>query len=158
MAEIIVDIHNECSQYFQPDAEEIESWIHFTLKYCEKVAEHIEVSLKIVGISEGTELNKQYRQKDGPTNILSFPLEPLFEGPFAHLGDLVICAPVLESEAKIQCKTLISHWAHIIIHGVLHLLGFDHITDQDAEIMENLEVAILEQFGYQNPYRETEAP
>ncbi|MDD1625774.1 MAG: rRNA maturation RNase YbeY, partial [Methylococcaceae bacterium] len=101
---------------------------------------------------ESAELNEQYRHKQGPTNILSFPVEVPFGIELNLLGDLVVCAPVLEKEALEQHKALTDHWAHIIVHGVLHLLGYDHIDDKEAELMENKEITILNKLNIKNPY------
>ncbi len=114
--------------------------------------EEAELSIRIVGLDEGSELNAAYRQKSGPTNVLSFPCEVPEGVPCALLGDLVICAPVVEREASEQGKSLDMHWAHLVIHGVLHLLGHDHIENDEAERMEALEVKIMSQLGYANPY------
>ncbi|MEC7377431.1 MAG: rRNA maturation RNase YbeY [Pseudomonadota bacterium] len=115
-----------------------------------------EVTIRIVGSEESQALNHQYRGKDYPTNVLSFPFEapPGITVPLA--GDLVICAPVVESEAREQQKTLEAHWAHMVIHGMLHLQGYDHIEDEDAEVMEALEIRLLAQLGYGNPYEAEE--
>jgi probable rRNA maturation factor len=111
-----------------------------------------EVTIRIVGEDESQSLNHQYRGKDKPTNVLSFPFEapPGITVPLA--GDLVICAPVVEREAQEQHKAPEAHWAHMVVHGMLHLQGFDHIDDQDAEAMENLEIRLLAQLGFANPY------
>jgi len=116
-----------------------------------------EVVIRIVDTEEMTELNSQYRAKQGPTNILSFPFElpDGIEG-IDLLGDLVVCAAVLEQEAKQQNKALSAHWAHIIIHGVLHLLGYDHLTDDEAIEMESKEVVLLQELHIDNPYQEKE--
>lgn len=115
-----------------------------------------EVTIRIVGSEESQALNHQYRGKDYPTNVLSFPFEapPGITVPLA--GDLVICAPVVENEAREQHKTLEAHWAHMVIHGMLHLQGYDHIEDTDAEVMEALEIRLLAQLGYGNPYEAEE--
>ena len=114
-----------------------------------------EVVIRIVDEAESAELNGQYRHKSGATNILSFPFEaPDIAGMESDLlGDLVICASVLEREAREQNKALSDHWAHIVVHGVLHLLGYDHIEDDEAEIMEQREIAILQKLTINNPYR-----
>lgn len=111
-----------------------------------------EVTIRIVGNAESQQLNFDYRGKDKPTNVLSFPFQcpPGIELPL--LGDLVICAPVVAQEAQQQNKALSAHWAHMVVHGCLHLLGFDHINDDDAEQMEAEEVTILQQLGFTNPY------
>jgi probable rRNA maturation factor len=111
-----------------------------------------ELSVRIVDNAESQTLNHQYRGKDKPTNVLSFPAE-LPEGvDIPLLGDLVICAPVVEREAIEQQKTLEAHWAHMVIHGTLHLLGYDHIEDTEADEMEALETELLTAMNYPPPY------
>ncbi len=114
--------------------------------------DNAELSIRVVDSEESQQLNHQYRDKDKPTNVLSFPadLPPLVQLPL--LGDLVICAPVVQQEAKQQEKTLEAHWAHMVVHGILHLLGYDHIEDSEAEEMEQLETDILTAMGYAPPY------
>jgi probable rRNA maturation factor len=118
----------------------------------------VEICARIVDLDESQELNRDYRGKDKPTNVLSFPFEAPEHidlnllGGFNLLGDLVLCAPVIEQEAKEQGKTLEAHWAHMIVHGTLHLQGYDHIEDDEAEAMEQLEVQILGGLGFSNPY------
>lgn len=111
-----------------------------------------ELSIRIVEESESAKLNQQYRQKSHSTNVLSFPadLPDIIESPL--LGDLLICAPVVEREALEQNKKREAHWAHMVVHGTLHLLGYDHILDQEAVIMENLENNILNLIGFESPY------
>lgn len=115
------------------------------------------VVVRVVGESESQELNRDYRGKDYPTNVLSFPYDappiPLEEGETEYLGDLAICLPVMEREAAEQGKTLTQHWAHLLIHGLLHLQGYDHITDEEAEEMEALETQILGSLGFPDPYQ-----
>ena len=107
-----------------------------------------EVTIRIVGEQEGCQLNSAYRNKDYPTNVLTFPI---VEEP--HLmGDIVLCAPVIEAEAKAQNKSLEAHYAHLNVHGILHLHGYDHETDAQAELMEGLETAIVTKLGYASPY------
>ncbi|MDP1663970.1 MAG: rRNA maturation RNase YbeY [Methylobacter sp.] len=135
----------------QPDQQQIQLWIDTALDDYEQ---DTEIVVRIVDEQESAELNEQYRHKSGPTNILSFPVD-LPEGiELDLLGDLVICAPVVEKEALEQDKLLAHHWAHIIVHGVLHLLGYDHIDDDEAELMENKEIAILNKLHINNPYTE----
>jgi probable rRNA maturation factor len=111
-----------------------------------------EVTIRIVDSQEGQELNSMYRGKDYATNVLTFPLT---EEP--HLmGDIIICAPVVEAEAKTQNKPLEAHYAHLTVHGILHLHGYDHDTTEQAELMEGLEISILAKLGYANPYLITE--
>lgn len=114
------------------------------------------ISIRITDEQEIATLNQTYRQKQGPTNVLSFPMELPEEIEEPLLGDIVICAPVVEREANQQGKPLSAHWAHMVVHGVLHLLGYDHINDQDAEEMEALEIKIMQQLGYENPYKTME--
>ncbi len=135
----------------QPDQQQIQCWIDAAL---DGYDQDTEIVVRIVDEQESAQLNEQYRHKSGPTNILSFPID-LPEGvELDLLGDLVICAPVLEKEALEQNKVLTHHWAHIIVHGVLHLLGYDHIDDAEAELMENKEIAILNTLHINNPYTE----
>ncbi len=111
-----------------------------------------EVNIRLVSKKESAELNSAYRHKKSPTNILSFPFEPPpgILSPF--LGDLVICAPLVNQEAKQQSKTRLAHWAHLVIHGCLHLIGYDHIHTKDAAEMETIEITLLEDLGYEDPY------
>jgi probable rRNA maturation factor len=114
------------------------------------------VSIRVVGAAESRRLNAEWRGKDKPTNVLSFPSglteSQRIAGDSFQLGDLVVCAPVVAREAREQGKTLQAHWAHMVVHGVLHLLGYDHEIDQDAQLMEAREVNLLATFGYPNPY------
>lgn len=116
-----------------------------------------ELTIRLVDSEEGLALNSQWRQRDYATNVLSFPAEVpegLLDIPL--LGDLVICVPVVAREAQEQGKSLDAHWAHLVIHGCLHLLGYDHIDDQEAEEMEALEREMLADLGYPDPYAESE--
>lgn len=115
------------------------------------------ISIRIVGAAESRRLNGAWRGKDKPTNVLSFPSgltsgEALAPDDAFPLGDLIICAPVVAREAREQGKTPSAHWAHMVIHGTLHLLGYDHEIDRDAELMEAREMNLLATFGYPNPY------
>jgi probable rRNA maturation factor len=111
-----------------------------------------ELAIRIVAEAEGARLNQDYRHKSGPTNVLSFPAELPAGVPVVVLGDLVICAPVVEREARAQGKPRHAHWAHMVVHGCLHLLGFDHETEAEAAAMEPLERAILAELGFADPY------
>ena len=111
-----------------------------------------EVTVRIVGEAEGADLNRRWRKRRGATNVLSFPSEGLDHAAPAFLGDIVVCAPVVMREAHEQLKSPEAHWAHLIVHGVLHLLGYDHQAEREAEAMEKLEQDILERLGYPNPY------
>jgi probable rRNA maturation factor len=120
------------------------------------------LAIRIVGAAESRTLNRTWRGKDKPTNVLSFPADPPLpsrrsvraQAPDepAPLGDLAICAPVVAREAREQGKALQAHWAHMVVHGVLHLLGYDHENERDARRMESKETRILEDFGYTDPY------
>ena len=111
-----------------------------------------ELSLRVVDEAEGHELNRQYRHRDKATNVLSFPADLPAGVDLPLLGDLVICAPVVSFEAQAQNKALMAHWAHMVVHGILHLKGYDHQDDAEANTMENLETEILTQLGYPAPY------
>lgn len=111
-----------------------------------------EVTIRIVDAAEGRELNQQYRGKDYATNVLTFALT---EEPYL-MGDIILCAPVVAQEAADQHKPLAAHYAHLTVHGILHLHGYDHETEPQAELMEALEVTILGKLGYANPYLVTE--
>lgn len=132
-----------------PTEAQVQQWLDAAILPFQAEAE---VTVRIVDTAESQQLNFDYRSKDKPTNVLSFPFQcpPGIELPL--LGDLVICAPVVAAEAAEQHKSLQAHWAHMVIHGCLHLLGFDHINDDDAEQMEAEEVTILQQLGINNPY------
>jgi probable rRNA maturation factor len=114
-----------------------------------------DVSIRIVDAAESSMLNERYRGKPGPTNVLAFPAGdvPTPAGEPKPLGDIVICAPLVASEAADQRKTLEAHWAHIVIHGCLHLCGYDHVSGPDAEQMEGRERALLAELGIADPYR-----
>ena len=112
-----------------------------------------EITIRLVDSDESQQLNNQYRGKDKPTNVLSFPFEVPTGIELDLLGDLVICAPVIAAEAIEQNKSENAHWAHMVIHGCLHLLGYDHINDQEAEEMEALEIALLAKLNIADPYQ-----
>ena len=116
-----------------------------------------ECTIRIVDADESEDLNRQYRGKGAPTNVLSFPFQSPIEIEVELMGDLVICAPVVIEEATQQHKELQAHWAHMMVHGCLHLLGFDHENDHDAEKMELLERQIMSNLGYADPYMMIEA-
>jgi probable rRNA maturation factor len=126
-------------------------------------AANAELSVRLVGRAEGRKLNAQYRGKDYATNVLSFPASSVVTPPesragnddAAPLGDLVICPPVLRAEALEQRKTLRAHWAHLVVHGSLHLIGYDHERDTDARRMERREISVLRRLGFSNPYVST---
>ena len=146
-----IEIQTVFESLGQPDHQLIQLWVDTAL---EDYDQDTEIVVRIVDERESAELNEQYRHKSGPTNILSFPVDLPELIELDLLGDLVICAPVLEKEALEQDKLLVHHWAHIIVHGVLHLLGYDHIDEAQAELMENKEIAILNKLHINNPYSE----
>lgn len=119
--------------------------------------EEPELTIRIVDEEESQELNREYRGKDKPTNVLSFPFEAPAHVPIPLLGDLVICKQVVEREAIEQGKTLTAHWAHMTVHGCLHLLGYDHIDDEEAEEMEGIERIVMAELDFDNPYKDDEA-
>ncbi len=139
----------------QPLLQQVQEWCEAALQD----SGDFEIAIRIVGLDESQSLNHEYRDKNRPTNVLSFPFElppglpeEAMPKPLP-LGDLVICAPLVQSEAKAQGKTAEAHWAHLLIHGTLHLQGYDHIIDSEAEEMEELEREILSRFGYPDPYQ-----
>jgi len=125
-------------------------WVETALK---GRREEAELTIRIVDDEEGAELNETYRGKAGPTNVLSFPFEAPPGIPLPLLGDIVICAPKVAREAAEQGKPPEAHWAHLTLHGCLHLLGYDHIEPEEAEAMEALETELLAALGYPNPYQ-----
>ncbi|MCE2569967.1 rRNA maturation RNase YbeY [Motilimonas eburnea] len=145
---VILDLQLACDNENNiPSTTDLETWLNATI-----TADEAELTIRIVDTQESQQLNCDYRGKDKPTNVLSFPFEspPGLDLPL--LGDLVVCKSVVEQEAKEQGKALNAHWAHMIIHGTLHLLGYDHIDDHEAEEMESLETQIMLQLGFIDPY------
>ena len=131
-----------------PEKNEFEGWVSAALQ---SDFDNLEQTIRIVDEAEIQSLNSQFRASNTPTNILSFPSEiPHID--YQNLGDLIICAPIVLSEAKQQGKDIIAHWAHLVVHGMLHLQGYDHEDDESAKKMEALEVKILSTLGYSNPY------
>ena len=139
-----------------PDEDDIRRWVEAVLA-AEARAADVELTVRIVDEAEMAELNARYRHKTGPTNILSFPFEAPPGVELNLLGDLVVAAAVVQREAREQGKTETAHWAHMIVHGTLHLLGYDHSQPAEAEDMEAREIRILHQLGYSNPYLLDEA-
>jgi len=134
-----------------PSEQQFHLWASSALA---EVNEDCELSIRLVDEAESAELNSTYRGKNAPTNVLSFPFESPIPLEPRLLGDLVLCVPVVEREADEQNKAIEAHWAHLLVHGCLHLLGYDHLEDDEAEAMEALEVGILKQLGIENPYTE----
>lgn len=137
-----------------PSETQFRAWCEIALR--QRKADS-ELTIRLVDEAEGRELNRTWRHKDYATNVLSFPADipdGLLDIPL--LGDLVICVPVVERESAEQAKTLEAHWAHLVIHGCLHLLGYDHIEDEEAEEMEALERELLAELGHPDPYADHE--
>ncbi len=157
-----LEIQNPANYSNIPSQDNVIQWVDLALSggsAHDNDATTISVVLRIVDEAESQTLNHRYRHKNSPTNVLSFPFEmPQInqlnedENVSRHLGDLVLCAPIIEKEALQQHKTLMQHWAHMVIHGMLHLQGYDHLEKAQAEEMESLEISILEQLGFPDPY------
>jgi len=146
---LIVDIQMASASEEAPDPQSIERWVGAAIG---NQRESTELSVRIVDAEEGQALNGQFRGSTGATNVLSFPFENESPEPLPLIGDIVICAPVVAKEAREQNKALNAHWAHMMIHGVLHLLGYDHQNENDANLMESLETEIMQGLGFPPPY------
>jgi probable rRNA maturation factor len=145
-----IDIDNVSDNDDVPEPESIRRWASSALTQLADA----ELSIRIVNEDEITDLNSRYRDKNKATNVLSFPADLPEEIDIPLLGDIIICASVVNQEALEQNKTVDAHWAHMTIHGVLHLMGYDHIEDEEAEEMEALETRLLQQLGFPAPYEE----
>ena len=153
MTQVDLALEVNCDDHSKvPTLEAFQSWVEQALMTAGDAREEVELSIRVVDSDESQAFNAQYRNKDKPTNILSFPADvPEFiELPL--LGDLIICAPVVVKEAAEQGKPELNHWAHMTVHGCLHLLGYDHQNDQEAEEMEALETQALAHLDIPNPY------
>lgn len=158
-----VDIQASSTDLPKPADAEICRWLENALafgleEYAGQPQQACEVSVRIVAEAESQALNADYRGKDRPTNVLSFPVGAEFAGlapadMARPLGDLVLCAPVIEREAQEQGKMAAAHWAHMLTHGLLHLLGYDHEDDEQALTMEGLEIRALKVLGFADPYQ-----
>jgi probable rRNA maturation factor len=141
-------------QTWSPATREISRWASAALG---RRARGHEIGVRVVGPQESRRLNAQFRGRDKPTNVLSFPASELPQPQEAAstrpLGDLVICAQVLKEEAHEQMKDLKAHWAHLVVHGALHLIGYDHELPREAQKMERREIRVLRELGFANPYR-----
>lgn len=137
-----------------PTLEQFTHWVETALAFEAQTGDfpETEMTIRIVDEEESQTLNREYRGKDYPTNVLSFPFEVPEGIELPLLGDLVICRQVMEREAKEQQISLSSHWAHLAVHGTLHLLGYDHIEETEAEEMEGLETQIMQKLGFEDPY------
>ncbi|MGL9769134.1 MAG: rRNA maturation RNase YbeY [Sodalis sp. (in: enterobacteria)] len=150
MTDIILDLQVACDEtHTLPAKTDFMRWLQGILPLFNICAE---VTIRLVEEAESHELNMRYRGKDQPTNVLSFPFEAPPEVKLSLLGDLVICCKVVECEALQQGKALEAHWAHMVVHGSLHLLGYDHIQDEEALRMESLETKIMQKLGYIDPH------
>lgn len=152
---ILIDVQQACTAEGIPADTDFCSWATAALRAA-GFAGSAEITVRVVDEAESRGLNHDYRERDYATNVLSFPNDlPDFlreQLPVLPLGDLVICAPVVAREAAEQGKAVQAHWAHLTVHGSLHLLGFDHIEDDEADAMEALEIRVLAQLGVANPY------
>jgi probable rRNA maturation factor len=150
---VIIDLHNASGDAAIPLRKQFKHWATAAMSTIAPERKRVALSIRIVDASESAELNSHYRHKQGPTNILSFPVPPELHKA-ALLGDLAICAEIVAREASEQHKTLDAHWAHLTVHGVLHLSGYDHEEEQAADTMENIERKILAELGYHDPYQD----
>ncbi|CQR80258.1 metal-binding heat shock protein required for rRNA maturation [Escherichia coli K-12] len=150
MSQVILDLQLACEDNSGlPEESQFQTWLNAVIP---QFQEESEVTIRVVDTAESHSLNLTYRGKDKPTNVLSFPFEVPPGMEMSLLGDLVICRQVVEKEAQEQGKPLEAHWAHMVVHGSLHLLGYDHIEDDEAEEMEALETEIMLALGYEDPY------
>jgi probable rRNA maturation factor len=147
-----VFIQNLTHQTAIPNKKQFKTWIKATLKASIKKAD---ITIRIVSKNESAQLNQKYRDKKGPTNVLSFSYQTPNELRTV-IGDLIICAHLVKKEAKAEGKPPLAHWAHLIVHGVLHLQGYDHVKLPEAHKMERQEIRILKNLGFKNPYSEGE--
>jgi probable rRNA maturation factor len=145
-----LDIENAAKSARTPPQSELARWARAALKGMRRA--RIAVSLRLVDEFESAELNKRYRRKKGPTNVLSFRFENPPGARSDLLGDVVICAPVVNREATDPVRSGRAHWAHVVVHGIMHLRGFDHENHKDAAVMEGKEAKILKRLGFRNPY------
>ncbi len=146
---ISLDLQNEQALEV-PAAGDFSVWIEAALL---QTFQNLEQTIRVVDESESRDLNHRYRGKDHATNVLAFPAQTEYLD-YDCLGDLVICAPVVAAEAQAQGKDPRAHWAHLVVHGMLHLQGYDHQTDAETAVMEQLEIKILDTLGYTNPYND----
>jgi probable rRNA maturation factor len=145
-----LDVSYAARQPWVPGSRQLRRWAAAALS---PMRRSVVLSVRVVGRTRSRSLNAHYRRKDKPTNVLSFSGAGSVPDGRYFLGELVICAPVVAHEASSQGKTLESHWAHMMIHGVLHLLGFDHEREREAAKMAAREIQILDRLGFSNPYR-----
>lgn len=144
-----IELQFAAPEIYVPRPEDLRSWVVAAAE-----SETISATLRVVTADEIRALNRDYRDRDKPTNVLSFPSDYPSELNLSYLGDIAICAEVVNREAEEQDKPVDHHWAHMVIHGVLHLRGFDHIQAADAETMESLETLLLDRLGIPDPYNQ----
>jgi len=147
---VSVDLQNDEKLAKVPEPGLFKQWVEASLI---TAYEQFEQTIRVVGEGESSALNSQFRGIDRPTNVLAFSSENDYL-EYTCLGDLVICAPVVNEEAQQQAKSLEQHWAHMVVHGMLHLQGYSHDEEAEAKKMEALEVKILSTLGYSNPYND----
>jgi probable rRNA maturation factor len=148
----LIDLQVACTTTELPSQEQLQLWVETALSTASKTTQTFELTIRLVEPEESQQLNNQYRGQDKPTNVLSFPFEVPEGLTLNLLGDLVICVDIMKKEAVLQNKVLFDHWAHLVIHGCLHLLGFDHSNDEEAVEMEAIEIAALATLNINNPY------
>lgn len=153
MPSVFIDLQVASEASFIPSIKQLAEWASLAIKKPDSDSEEYEMTVRVVDEQESQSLNSEYRDKHKPTNVLSFPFEAPAQIALNLLGDLVICAPVVKQEAEEQDKSELAHWAHMVIHGTLHLQGYDHIEEQEALEMEQIEIELLSQLGFSNPYR-----
>lgn len=142
-------LQEDCETAHNPTLDLLQLWVSTTLHHVKNPPKEGELTVRLIDEEESAVLNQTFRQKSGPTNVLAFPYDDEAE---YFTGDLALCAPLVKEEAHAQEKLIIAHWAHLIIHGTLHLMGYDHIEPSDARIMEKLEQQIMQELGYEDPY------
>tara|TARA_R110000822_G_scaffold226254_14_gene359026 strand:+ start:7354 stop:7842 length:489 start_codon:yes stop_codon:yes gene_type:complete len=153
---LTIDMENASSSPNVPDEKLVHQWVYAALAEINTGGkDDLELSVRVVDEEESADLNQRYRHKQGATNVLSFPADLPDSLQLPLLGDLVICAQIVEREARQQDKSLDAHWAHMLIHGSLHLMGYDHIDDRDAEEMELLETKIITSLNFPPPYEQS---
>jgi probable rRNA maturation factor len=148
----LIDLQVACTTDELPSQAQLQLWVETALSTASQTTQTFELTIRLVEPEESQQLNNQFRGQNKPTNVLSFPFEVPEGITLNLLGDLVICVDIMKNEAKLQNKNLFDHWAHLVIHGCLHLLGFDHISDIEAVEMEGIEVAALAKLHINNPY------
>ena len=147
----LIDIQLADGSAKTPDAQQIRDWVAAVFTALERSP--LALTVRVVGEKEMAKLNRRYRGQNQLTNVLTFPIEPLPGICTDLLGDIVVCGPVVDQEAAIQHKPPMGHWAHMVVHGMLHLFGYDHESDQEATAMETLEKSVLEGLGFSDPYQ-----